>query len=173
MAPHRLWRHLGTYMAPSWHPSVLPWRTVGPLSTLMAHTVQYGVAPWCPFSTLIIHLVVPVALSRHPCVPQGASLASLWAFCPPQWHVHGTLLQFHGSFLVPCARPVYSLGSYMASSCSSITATVAHPSGRSSRPRGIPWHSWHPCALPWRLGGPVRSCKMHLYMCLRRLLPSA
>ena len=127
MAPHRLWRHLGTYMAASWHPGALPWRTVGPLSTLMAHFVQLSVAPWCHFSSLIVHLVVPVAPSWHPCVPQGASLASLWALCPPQWHVHGTLPKFHGSVLVPCALPVYPLGNYMASSCSSITATVAHP----------------------------------------------
>ena len=139
MAPHCLWRHLGTYMAASWHPSVLPWCTVGPLSTLMAHFVQFSVAPWCPFSSLIVHLVVPVAPLWHPCVPQGASLASLWALCPPQY-VHGT----HRSSMVPFWYPVRSLSTCSAASWHLM---YLYHSDCCASLRYIQLPPWHPVAL--------------------------
>ena len=141
MAPHCLWRHLGTYMAASGHPSVLPWCTVGPLSTLMAHFVQFSVAPWGPFSTFIVHLVVlwhshgiPVclrALPWHPCglsvrpsgmymAPYRSSMVPFWgpvrslATCSAAtWHLHVVLSQrpLRIPKVYPVA-PVASRGTY-------------------------------------------------------------
>ena len=170
MAPHRLWGHLGTYMAASWHPGALPWRTVGPLSTLMAYFVKFSVAPWCPFSTLIE--------SQH-----------IWSFL---WHSHGIPVCLRALPWHPCGLSVRPSGMYMAPYRSSMVP-FWYPVRSLSTRSAATWHlhvvlSQRPLRIPkvypvapvasrGTHGIPVHSpgglaalcghAKCILYMCLR------